>query len=387
MKIQSKHCAILASSLAGFLLLGWQAEAQNKTATPVQPVKEAAAQPASKSGPQPAPQTAAPSGPPKVVITQAQQKALVSSVRNLQEAAKMARARKWPQAYGAYTNLIKANPELGIAYADRALTLLAMKRYSEAVADCNKAISLRKDSSDVYNRRAAAYTQLKKYDLALADYTKIINMNPASAAAYRDRAVCYLRKGDKKNAKRDVDMAKKAMSGKIAGTNQQQKTSFLAVKGGNIVDLSSVPIEKFDEIIKKDPVHKPVYLLHRAATNLLQGKAQKALDDVDQVLKLSDADLNKGGCPSRDKVQQLRITALNKLGRHSDVISESTNLLKSHPGDEQTRLILAMSNFESGKFKEASVEAAKIKNNPKLAQGAMILKAKADAKLKRKPGK
>ncbi len=390
MKIQPKHCAIVAGSLAGFLSLGWQAQAQNKPAATGSPAKEAAAQPASKTAPpagvKPAPQ-AAPTGAPKVMVTPAQQKALVSSVKSLQEAVKLSRARKWPQAHAAYTSLIKSNPELGIAYADRALTLLAMKRYGEAVADCNKAIALRKDTFEVYNRRAVAYMQMKKYDLALADFTKVINLNPSSAAAYRDRAVCYLRKGDKKNAKRDIDMAKKAIGGKLTASSQQQKTSFLAVKGGNLVDLSSVQTEKFDEMMQKDPAHKPMFMLQRATVNMLQAKPQKALEDVDQVLKLSDADLIKGGCPPRDKVQQLRMTALHKLGRHGDAIAESNSLLKLHPDDEQARLILAMSYYETGKYKEAMDEAGKIKKNPKLAQAAKIIRDKAGKGAKARPKK
>jgi len=382
MKTQCKYSAVLTGSLAGLFLLGGPAQAQNKQSANAMPVKEAAAQPATKPAPQGAANDAS-----RVVVTPAQQKALVSSVKSLQDAVKLSRARKWPQAHAAYTSLIKSNPELGIAYADRALTLLAMKRYGEAVADCNKAIALRKDSFEVYNRRAVAYMQLKKYDLALSDFTKVINLSPTSAAAYRDRAVCYMRKGDKKSAKRDIDMAKKAMGGKLAGTNQQQKTSFLAVKGGNLVDLSSVPVEKFDEMIKKDPVHKPVFMLHRATVNMLQGKPQKAIEDVDQVLKLSDADLNKGGCPPRDKIQQLRVTALQKSGRHAEAIAESTKLLKLHPDDEQARLILAMSYFETGKFKEAADEAGKISKNPKLAQAAKIIKDKAGKNLKVKPKK
>lgn len=380
MKIQPKHCAIVAGSLAGFLSLGWQAQAQNKPAAPAATSKEAAAQPAVKAAPK-----AAANGASQVVVTPAQQKALVSSVKSLQEAVKLSRARKWPQAHAAYTSLIKSNPDLGIAYADRALTLLAMKRYGEAVADCNKAIALRKDTFEVYNRRAVAYMQMKKYDLALADFTKVINLNPSSAAAYRDRAVCYLRKGDKKNAKRDIDMAKKAMGGKLTASNQQQKTSFLAVKGGNLVDLSSVQTEKFDEMMQKDPAHKPMFMLQRATVNMLQAKPQKALEDVDQVLKLSDADLNKGGCPPRDKVQQLRMTALHKLGRHADAIAESNNLLRLHPDDEQARLILAMSYYETGKYKEAMDEAGKIKKNPKLAQAAKMIRDKAGKNLKGKP--
>lgn len=382
MKTHSKYSAVVTGSLAGLFLLGGQAQAADKPAAIAQPVKEAAAQPATKAAPQ-----AAANGATRLVVTPAQQKALVSSVKSLQDAVKLSRARKWPQAHAAYTSLIKSNPELGIAYADRALTLLAMKRYGEAVADCNKAIALHKDSFEVFNRRAVAYMQLKKYDLALSDFTKVINLNPTSAAAYRDRAVCYMRKGDKKSAKRDIEMAKKAMSGKLAAPNQQQKTSFLAVKGGNLVDLSSVPVEKFDEMIKKDPVHKPVFMLHRATVNMLQGKPQKAIEDVDQILKLSDADLNLGGCPPRDKIQQLRVTALQKAGRHAEAIEESTKLLKIHPDDEQARLILAMSYFETGKFKEASAEAGKISKNPKLAQAAKIIKAKAGKNLNVKPKK
>ena len=378
-RIGNKKLAIILSALAGFQPMITPAQAQNNQAKPAisspaqVPAKEAAAQPTGKTkAPAPVANNAA-----RSTMTPQQQKVVVNSVKNLREAVKLTQTRKWPQAYAAYTKLIKSNPELGMAYADRAVSLIAMKRFKEAVDDCNKAITLGKDTADVYNRRAVSYLQMKKYDTALSDFTKVINLQPTSAAAYRDRAVCYMRKGDKKSAQRDIAMIKKALAGKVADTNQQQKSSFLTVDGSNIVDLGSIKVEKFDEIIKKDPEHKPVYMLHRATVFMFQGKTQKALEDVEQVLKLNDEQLKKGGCPTRDKVQQLRMTALNKLGRHADAIVECNSLLKRNPNDEQARIVLAMSEFQLGKYKEAIANADKIKSNPKLAAAAKIIKVKA----------
>lgn len=363
-----KKTAIILSALAAFPATASLAQAPSKEASAQQPLKTTAQKPANSSV-------------PRVTMTPQQQKAVASSVNSLREAVKLTQTRKWPQAYAAYSKLIKANPELGMAYGDRAVSLIALRRYKEAVSDCNKAISLGKDSADVYNRRAVAYMQMKKYDLALADYTKVINLQPTSAAAYRDRAVCYLRKGDKKNAQRDIAMTKKALGGKLADTKQNQKQSFLAVKDASIVDLSSVSTQKFDELIKKDPDHKPMYMLQRATVNMFQAKPQKALEDIDQVLKLNDEQLKKGGCPTRSAILKLRVTALQKLGKFSEALADCNTVLAAVPGDEQARLVKAMSEYELGKYKEAIDDAAKIKSNQKLVNAAKILSSKARAKL------
>ncbi len=364
-----KKLAIILSALASFPATASLAQVPAaKEASAQQPVKTTARTPVNSNA-------------PLVTMTPQQHKALVSSVASLREAVKLTQTRKWPQAYAAYTKLIKANPGLGMAYGDRAVSLIAMRRYNEAVNDCNKAISLGKDGSEVYNRRAVANMQMKKYDLALADYTKVINLQPASAAAYRDRAVCYLRKGDKKNAQRDIAMAKKALGGKLADTKQNQKQSFLAVKDASIVDVSSMSTQKFDDIIKKDPEHKPMYMLHRATVNMFQAKPQKALDDIDQVLKLNDEQLKKGGCPARSSILKLRITALQKLGKFSEALADCNKILAAVPGDEQARLAKAMAEFELGKYKEAIDDTAQIKSNPKLVNAAKILASKAKQKL------
>ncbi len=153
------------------------------------------------------------------------------------------------------------------------------------------------------------------------------------------------------------------------------------VKDATVVDLSSLPTAKFDEIIKKDPAHKPIYMLHRATVNMVQGKPLKALEDVDQVLKYKDEQLRMGACPGRNTILKLRITALHKLGRFSEAYADCNTVLKTQPTDEQARLAKAMGAFQLGKYKEVIEDAGKIKADPGLLAEAKTLSSKATQKL------
>lgn len=349
----------------------------NSNAAPAEntPVKPAAA----NAGSKPIPASAVTGKSAPVLV---QRKAPPQAVKDLEQAVKLSQARKWALAHAAYTKVLKTSPELGVVYADRALCSIALGKFQAAIDDCNKAIKFQKDSAEVYSRRAACYTALKKYDLALADYSKVISILPSSADAYRNRARVYEKKGDKAKAVKDFSMAAKALSGKLPVGKDSGKTTVLAVQGNKIVDLSTVSTEKFDQAVEKDAEHKTAHLMQRATVNMLKGNAAKALEDVNVILKLTDAELQKEGLPPRPKILLLRITAYQKLAKHEESIADCNEVLKTSPNDEQALISRAISELALGKNKEAIADAEKIKANPRLTNAAKIVKQRAEAAMK-----
>jgi len=64
---------------------------------------------------------------------------------------------------------IELDPYLGVAYCNRAIVYLKMKRYFQAVEDSNKAIGLCAKRADVYAIRGAAYHGLGNEEQAMED--------------------------------------------------------------------------------------------------------------------------------------------------------------------------------------------------------------------------
>jgi len=90
----------------------------------------------------------------------------------------------------------------GYAYRDKGQCELAL-------ADFNKAISLRADKPRHYRGRATVFLCLKRYDEALADLNSAIEKDPADAWSYLYRGRVYLAKGDRAHAQTDFDRAAK----------------------------------------------------------------------------------------------------------------------------------------------------------------------------------
>jgi tetratricopeptide (TPR) repeat protein len=88
-------------------------------------------------------------------------------------------------------------------------------KYTEAMADCNKAIELDPKLSAAYDSRAQIHNRLGHYAEAIADCDKAIALNQKEAAAYNTRGYAYYKLGKTKiNLRRaiaDYDMAVQLM--------------------------------------------------------------------------------------------------------------------------------------------------------------------------------
>jgi tetratricopeptide (TPR) repeat protein len=150
-------------------------------------------------------------------------------------------AVKLSEAVEIYDELIKANPEEGRLFTQRAAAWWARGERQRALADFDEAIRLgyaeahaftsrglfhtamgnmdaalkdfgqaiEKDAKDEvpYINRAAVHMAQSKIDLAIADYAKAIELNPKKADNYQQRAVAYKLKGDLDSALGDFNKA------------------------------------------------------------------------------------------------------------------------------------------------------------------------------------
>jgi tetratricopeptide (TPR) repeat protein len=115
------------------------------------------------------------------------------------------------QARDNALRLLKA-PNDAIEYEARGAVYLSTDS-QRAMADYSEAIRLDPNLAVAYNDRGLAYADKKEYDRAIADFSEAIRLDPKYALAYYYRAVAYRRIGREDLAKADESTAK-GLSGK-----------------------------------------------------------------------------------------------------------------------------------------------------------------------------
>lgn len=73
----------------------------------------------------------------------------------------------------------------------RAIFLMKLGQYSDAIVDLDKLIKASDMDDELYNMRGEANFQLKQYDLALKDFSQAIKLHPELGKNYLDRAKLY----------------------------------------------------------------------------------------------------------------------------------------------------------------------------------------------------
>jgi tetratricopeptide (TPR) repeat protein len=87
----------------------------------------------------------------------------------------------------------------------RAMLALQQKRYPEALANYNAALSLAPEDGHYWAMRSNYYWALKQYDLAFADVSKAIQLDPGNHQHWGRRAQMHLQLRQKQEALRDLD--------------------------------------------------------------------------------------------------------------------------------------------------------------------------------------
>lgn len=100
----------------------------------------------------------------------------------------------WKDEFSLWNDTAKKSPGKARPYVNRGMSLGLQKKYDLAIADFNRALSIKTDFAEAYNDRGAAYRNMKEYDLAIADISQALQINPDFAEAYNNRGLAYFEK-------------------------------------------------------------------------------------------------------------------------------------------------------------------------------------------------
>lgn len=101
------------------------------------------------------------------------------------------------EAVAILTKAIECNPEIAVAYNNRAWSEAALAQYKSALADANKSIQLDPKAATTYDTRAVVYLLLGDRKRAVADLDKAITLKPDDGAFYYHRAILKQQRNDK----------------------------------------------------------------------------------------------------------------------------------------------------------------------------------------------
>ena len=88
-----------------------------------------------------------------------------------------------------YSNAIKLNPQMAMAYCNRGLAYSENDEVERAITDYNKAIELDPNEALVYSNRGITYSEKGENDRAIEDLNKAIELNPNYDKAYFGRGI------------------------------------------------------------------------------------------------------------------------------------------------------------------------------------------------------
>ena len=116
--------------------------------------------------------------------------------------------KNFAEAIRCYTEAIRLEPELAVAYNNRGNIYSRDKGDTKsAIKDYDKAIRLKPDYADAYNNRGNARSNNNDLQGALADYDEAIRLKPDYADAYNNRGITRSDTNDLQGALSDYDEA------------------------------------------------------------------------------------------------------------------------------------------------------------------------------------
>jgi protein O-GlcNAc transferase len=98
--------------------------------------------------------------------------------------------KRYEEASAAYDKALTIKPDSVEAWLGRGNIYAELKHYDEALAAYTKALSIKSDLENAWIGRGNALTELKRYDEALAAYDRALSLNPDSPGIESKLNVC-----------------------------------------------------------------------------------------------------------------------------------------------------------------------------------------------------
>lgn len=88
-----------------------------------------------------------------------------------------------------FAKALKVNPNSPVLHSNRSLALRELKRYDEALAECERALALRPDYGAARYNRALILQDLGRFQDALAGYDRVLAADPGNVRALNNRGL------------------------------------------------------------------------------------------------------------------------------------------------------------------------------------------------------
>ena len=173
---------------------------------------------------------------------------------------------------------MRLDPHIFNPYYIRAFAYDSQGRTAEAIDDYNESIRRNANHPDSYLGRSKAHITNQDWDRAIADASKAISLSPKMAAAYNNRAVARLNKNDLAGAIKDCNEALR-LDTNFALAYYNRGTARLRQE-----DLEGA-IKDFSETIRVDPSYVSAYL-DRSYISLNKGDFESVIEDTSQAINL-----------------------------------------------------------------------------------------------------
>ncbi|MBR0061535.1 MAG: tetratricopeptide repeat protein, partial [Selenomonadaceae bacterium] len=129
------------------------------------------------------------------------------SHQKLHEALKLYNKGDYKGTIRLCNEAIRLNPTYNFSYNNRALALMGLERYEQAIEDFGMSIRLHPACFNAYNNRGEIYRRLNQYDKAIDDHNNAIRIKPTSEDSYLNRGLDYYYLGEYEKALQDFDKA------------------------------------------------------------------------------------------------------------------------------------------------------------------------------------
>jgi tetratricopeptide (TPR) repeat protein len=217
---------------------------------------------------------------------------------------------------------IKIDPQNSAFYSNRGWLYLYENEFQQAIDECTKSIAIYADYSPAYYCRARAYIALHQFEQAIDDLNQAIKLYPNKVIGYYlSRAYIYLTLKDYAKALSDTLTAMRLKPGDKFATMYRMLALFQA----NNIDA----LEKgLNDAVAGNPGDANV-LVKRATYLRMAEKHQLALNDLDQAEKLTPQDA------TIYRERALTYKAMNQLDKAAEQIAKAVALI---PDEESIAL-------------------------------------------------
>ena len=122
------------------------------------------------------------------------------SYENIEAGTKLYDDGKYEEALAKDKMVNPSDSNYASALYESSMSLLALKRYDEAIAVCRKTIALNKADDEAYNNLGTAYDEKNQEDSALAIYNRGLSYFPYSDRLWYNKAIVYERNNQRDKA-------------------------------------------------------------------------------------------------------------------------------------------------------------------------------------------